>query len=92
MSKPTILAPMETKWFNCECSDIHHSVRVTFDPEYGDAAFEFRVNNYKKFWQRMVGAFKYLFNLGNKDCTYDAMIVRKSEAEEMIKILSKITA
>jgi hypothetical protein len=80
----------ETKWFNCDCYDAHHAVRFTYDREYGDLNFEFRINNYKSFWSRLKAAYKYLFNRDNKDCCYDSFIVRKDEAQAMIAMLEKV--
>jgi hypothetical protein len=81
---------LETEWFNCDCGDVHHSIRMTRDREFGDLFLEFRVNNYKSFWKRLRAAAKYLFNLDNRDATYDTMIVRKDEAQKMINILQKV--
>lgn len=80
----------EQGWFNCDCSDAHHAVRFTYDREYGDLNFEFRINNYKSFWSRLRAAYKYVFNRDNKDCCYDSFIVRKDEAQAMIAMLEKV--
>jgi hypothetical protein len=80
----------ETKWFNCDCYDVHHSVRFTRDRETNELTFEFRVNNYKSFWKRLRAATKYLFNVDNRDCSYDSFIVRKEEAQNMIDLLQKV--
>jgi len=83
--------PAQIEWFNCECGDAHHSIRFIYDPDECDIFFEFRVNNYKSFWKRLQAAFKYLFNVDNRDASYDTMIVRKDEAQKMIRILQKVS-
>jgi ATP-dependent Clp protease ATP-binding subunit ClpA len=85
------MSDLQMEWFNCECGDNHHAVRLIYDPDEGEVFFEFRVNNYKNFWQRLRAAMKYLFNLDNRDASYDTMIVRKDEAQKMIRILQKVT-
>lgn len=83
------MSETQIEWFNCECGDNHHSIRLIYDGDEGDIFFEFRVNSYKSFWQRLRSAFKYLFNINNHDASYDTMIVRKDEAQRMIKLLEK---
>lgn len=83
--------PLQPEWFDCECSDRHHAIRIVYDPNEGDAFFEFRVNNYQSFFQRLRAAWKYIFNLDNRDASYDTMIIRKVDAQRMINILQRIT-
>ena len=81
---------MDTRWFDCSCHSAHHAVRVTYEPEYNEVFFEMRVNNYKGFWNRLVAAYKYLFNTDNNDCSYDTFILSPDDREVMMTVLGKM--
>ena len=81
---------MDTRWFDCSCNSAHHAVRVTYEPEYNEVFFEMRVNNYKSFLKRLVAAYKYLFNRGNNDCSYDTFILSPEDREIMMAVLRRM--
>lgn len=81
---------MDSRWFNCSCRDAHHAVRVTYDVEVNEVFFEMRVNNYKSFWKRLKASFKYLFNLDNKDTSYDTFLLSEEDRDVMITVMKKI--
>jgi hypothetical protein len=81
---------MDTRWFDCSCHSAHHAVRVTYEPEYNEVFFEMRVNNYKSFWKRLVAACKYLFNVDNKDASYDTFILTPEDGEIIMAVLGKM--
>ena len=81
---------MNSKWFNCSCYDAHHAVRVIYDVEDNEVYFEMRVNNYKSFWKRVKAAFKYLFNIDNKDCSYDTFILTPEDRDVMVTVLRRL--
>jgi hypothetical protein len=81
---------MESRWFNCSCTDAHHAVRLTYDVEYNEVFFEMRVNNYKSFWKRLISSAKYLFNFDNKDASYDTFILSREDRDIMMAVMKKI--
>ena len=81
---------MNSKWFNCSCYDAHHAVRVIYEPEYNEVFFEMRVNNYKSFWKRLKAAFKYLFNLNNRDASYDTFILTPEDRDVMVTVMRRM--
>jgi hypothetical protein len=81
---------MDTRWFDCSCHSAHHAVRVTYEREYNEVFFEMRVNNYKSFWKRLLAACKYLFNVDNKDCSYDTFILAPEDRDTIMHVLCKM--
>jgi hypothetical protein len=81
---------VNSKWFNCSCYDAHHAVRVVYEPKYNEVFFEMRVNNYKNFWKRLKAAFKYLFNLNNRDTSYDAFILTPEDRDVMVAVMRRL--
>ena len=81
---------MDSRWFDCSCRSAHHAIRVTYDVEFNEVFFEMRVNNYKSFWQRLVAAYKYLFNRDNNDCSYDTFLLSPEDRDIMLQVIGRM--
>ena len=81
---------MGATWIDCGCSDAHHAIRVWYNDENNEVYLEMRVNQYRSFWKRAQQAFKYLFNINNKENMYDSFLIDTTNKDIFIKEINKI--
>ncbi len=81
---------LDTAWIDCGCSDVHHAIRVWHEEENNEVLLEMRVNQYRSFWRRAIQAFKYLFNIDNKESMYDSFLIDATNAALIRKELDKL--
>jgi hypothetical protein len=81
---------IDTTWIDCGCSDAHHAIRVWYDDEGNEVLLEMRVNQYRSFWKRAQQAFKYLFNINNKENMYDSFLIDTTNKDIFVRAISKI--
>lgn len=77
-------------WVDCECLSPHHAIRIwhSNDHYWNEFIIEMRVNNYLPLWKRVVNAFKYVFNISNKDGYYDSFHLKHENVNQLIDMLN----
>lgn len=89
------MADLETTYVDCACKHATHTLRFTLDTEDGDLYTEVQLRQYRRWYERVVMAIKYVFGhqsrYGYYDCTvldaatYDRLHALLTRSEEIRK-------
>lgn len=82
---------MEKHWFDCQCSSMEHSFRVTYNENDCEIYIEMRLGTWLPWWRRILNAFRYVFSPGSSRYGhYDEVMLRGEDVGKLINILEKI--
>jgi len=59
------------------------------DEDFNELVIEMQVNNWRGFFRRCIEAFKYVFNIKNHKCGYDAFNLHSKDVETLKGIIDQ---
>lgn len=75
---------MKTKFFLCECTSFDHLFSVNCDDQ--DCYIAVHLSP-KSFFQRVIGAFKYIFGFRSRYGDFEEIMIKKEDAKEIAELL-----
>lgn len=82
---------MKQEWFNCDCGEAAHAIQVTYDnsdPDWHELYISMRLRIWRRWWQRIPIALRYLF--GRDACPfgeYDSITFGVDEAKRLKSVV-----
>lgn len=81
---------MEYIIVDCNCGDLDHIVKISYDDDYDFLYFTTHLNTYKSWYQRLWDAIKYVFRPGIcRYGHYDEVIIDPKQYDNIINIINK---
>ena len=81
------MAPLRYEYFDCQCHDFNHTIRLTLDPQDGDVYLDVRLNDWMPWHRRIWNAVKYIFKYDVTDGHYDVTLLREEDHDRIRDIL-----
>ena len=76
--------------FICDCHSLEHQYSFWYDEEDNMLYVEPFLTTYNNFFKRLWYGLKYAFGYKSQYGSFDEFVVKKEDAEKLIKILEKI--
>jgi len=85
------MQPLERTYVDCQCDNVFHTIRFTYDPDDGLFMVEMHVVNYLPWYKRMYIGFKYMLGLDGSP-KYDLSIIDPKDYNTISKLLDSAKA
>jgi len=76
------------EYFECQCSDCNHIIRISYDSEYNEVYTEVQLLS-GGFFSRVKNALRYLFKMDLKYGAWDCTMIRNEDIPRLISLLQK---
>lgn len=84
---------LQTEYMSCECMSPEHTLRFTFildeDPRHSQVITEVYLNNYRRWYQRLWVAIKYVFGYQSKYGAWDNCIMKRPDVVKLRGLLEE---
>ena len=84
-----MMKPLEKHYFDCECSDLGHTLRFWCDPEFGSISVEFRLVDSLPWYKRLVRAVYYVLGRQLSGTDYDSTMLRQEDYVRLLHLMSR---
>jgi hypothetical protein len=74
----------------CDCSSCEHQLIVSWNNDDKEVYVQVHLSTYKGFWKRLWGGLKYAFGHRSRYGDFDEVILRKSDAENLQKVVDHL--
>lgn len=74
-------------YVDCECYDMSHVIRLTYDEIDGNLIIESRLNQFRPWYERVYFAFLYIFGFVNHRDQFDSTLIHPKKFQLIRDIL-----
>ena len=83
------VSPFTTHRFECTCSSFDHNVRWEVDDEMGTISLSLPLNHWRKWWERIPLAVKYIFGRTERYGNYDTVQLNPNDYGRIRNLLEE---
>ena len=82
--------PMQSHYFDCQCSSPEHTLRFVYDSEYNELYTEIFLCQNRNIFQRIWVAIKYIFGFKCRYGHWDCWLLRQEDCSQLLLLVDKV--